>query len=217
MAGVGPASVKISKVVISKVVLFAAALVPQAMLVRGVLTNHLGANPAETIQLTTGRWAFRFLLLTLAITPIRRLTKWNVLIRYRRMLGLFAFFYASCHLAAYYAFDLNFSVPAVVGDTLKRPFIFMGMAAFLTMLPLALTSTKGWIRRLGKKWTLLHRLIYVSAICAAIHFGWKVKVFAGDAVLYAIAVAVLLGFRLVWTLTQGRPKALRYGEQGRPA
>jgi sulfoxide reductase heme-binding subunit YedZ len=202
---------------ISKVVLFIAALIPEALLVRGVLTNNLGANPAETIQLTTGRWAFKFLLLSLAITPVRRLTKWNVLIQYRRMLGLFAFFYAACHLAAYYAFDLNFSIAKVVGDTLKRPFIFMGMAAFLAMLPLALTSTKGWIRRLGKKWTLLHRLAYVSAICAAVHFAWKVKVFAGDAVLYAIAVAVLLGFRVVWTLTQARAKALRYGQQGRPA
>ena len=182
----------------TKVALFLAALVPLALLVRGALTNDLGANPAETIQLTTGRWAFKFLLLTLAITPVRRLTKWNVLIQYRRMLGLFAFFYATCHLAAYYAFDLNFSIAKMLGDTTKRPFIFMGMAAFLTMLPLALTSTKGWIRRLGKKWALLHRLIYVTAICAAVHFGWKVKVFAGDPVWYATAVAVLLGFRIVW-------------------
>ncbi len=197
---------------ISKVVLFLAALIPQALLVRGVLTNDLGANPAETIQLTTGRWAFKFLLLTLAITPIRRLTKWNVLIRYRRMLGLFAFFYATCHLAAYYAFDLNFSVAAVVGDTLKRPFIFMGMAAFLAMLPLALTSTRGWIRRLGKKWAVLHRLIYVSAICAAVHFAWKVKVFAGDSVRYAVAVGLLLGFRIVWATWSGRTKGLRYGK-----
>ena len=188
----------------AKVLVFVLCLVPQALLVRAALTNTLGANPAEAIQLTTGRWAFRFLLLTLAITPVRRLTKWNILIQYRRMLGLFAFFYACCHLAAYYAFDLNFSVPAVVGDTLKRPFIFMGMAAFLTMLPLALTSTTGWIRRLGKKWTLLHRLVYVSAICAAVHFGWKVKVFTGDPVVYAVVVTVLLGFRLVWQLTRER-------------
>lgn len=188
----------------AKVVVFLAALVPQALLVRGVLTNDLGTNPAETIQLTTGRWAFRFLLLTLAITPVRRLTKWNVLIQYRRMLGLFAFFYATCHLAAYYAFDLNFSIASVIGDTAKRPFIFMGMAAFLTMLPLALTSTKGWIRRLGRKWTLLHRLIYLSAICAAVHFAWKVKVFTGAPVRYAIAVAVLLGFRVVWVLLKDR-------------
>ena len=213
MAAVGP-TFRAGAVKTSKVVLFLAALVPQALLVHGVLTNDLGANPAETIQLTTGRWAFRFLLLSLAITPVRRLTKWNVLIQYRRMLGLFSFFYASCHLAAYYAFDLNFSVGKVVGDTLKRPFIFMGMAAFLTMLPLALTSTKGWIRRLGKKWTQLHRLVYVSAVCAAIHFAWKVKVFTGDPVLYALAVTVLLAFRVVWTLTQGRPNALRYRERG---
>jgi sulfoxide reductase heme-binding subunit YedZ len=193
----------------AKVAVFLLCLVPQALLVRAALTNTLGANPAEAIQLTTGRWAFRFLLLTLAITPVRRLTKWNILIQYRRMLGLFAFFYACCHLAAYYAFDLNFSVAAVVGDTLKRPFIFMGMGAFLTMLPLALTSTKGWIRRLGKKWTLLHRLVYVSAICAAIHFAWKVKVFTGDPVLYAIAVTILLGFRVLWTLLQHRRKVAR--------
>lgn len=208
MASVGPVFRR-TAVKVTKVVLFVAALVPEALLAHGALTNNLGANPAETIQLTTGRWAFRFLLLTLAITPVRRVTKWNILIQYRRMLGLFAFFYACCHLAAYYAFDLNFSVPAVVGDTLKRPFIFMGMAAFLTMLPLALTSTKGWIRRLGKKWTLLHRLIYISAICAAIHFAWKVKVFTGDPVLYAIAVTVLLGFRVVWTLLQQRRKVVR--------
>jgi sulfoxide reductase heme-binding subunit YedZ len=200
----------------AKVAVFIAALVPQALLVHGVLTNSLGANPAEAIQLTTGRWAFRFLLLTLAITPVRRLTKWNILIQYRRMLGLFAFFYASCHLAAYYAFDLNFSARAVVGDTLKRPFIFMGMAAFLTMLPLALTSTKGWIRRLGRNWTVLHRLVYLSGICAAIHFAWKVKVFTGDPVVYAVAVIVLLGFRVVWTLVNSRAKPLRYREQQRP-
>ena len=182
----------------AKAALFALALVPLALLVRGAMTGNLGANPAETIQLTTGRWTFKFLLLTLSITPVRRLTKWNVLIQYRRMLGLFAFFYATCHLAAYYAFDLNFSLKGLVADTAKRPFIFMGMAAFLAMLPLALTSTKGWIRRLGKKWALLHRLVYVSAICAAIHFAWKVKVFVGDPVLYAAAVAVLLLFRVVW-------------------
>ena len=192
----------------AKVVVFLASLIPQALLVHGALTNDLGANPAETIQLTTGRWAFKFLLLTLAITPARRLTHWNVLIQYRRMLGLFAFFYAVCHAAAYYAFDLNFSIAALLGDTAKRPFIFMGMAAFLTMLPLALTSTKGWIRRLGKKWTLLHRLVYVSAICAAVHFAWKVKVFAGDPVLYALAVTVLLGFRIAWFFIKERSRVL---------
>jgi sulfoxide reductase heme-binding subunit YedZ len=181
----------------AKVVVFLASLVPAALLVRAFFTGELGFNPAETIRLETGRWTFKFLLLTLAVTPIRRVTGWNVVIQYRRMLGLFAFFYGTLHLASYWAFDVNFDVGLMVKDTVKRPFIFMGMAAFLTMLPLALTSTKGWIRRLGKKWTLLHRLVYVSAICAAIHFAWKVKVFTGDPVWYAAAVAVLLGFRLL--------------------
>lgn len=180
--------------------MFLAALVPLALLVRGALTDNLGANPAEAIQLTTGRWTFRFLLLTLAITPVRRLTHWNVLIQYRRMLGLFSFFYGTCHFAAYWAFDLNFAFSAMLGDIRKRPFITMGFTAFLLMIPLALTSTKRWIRRLGKRWTALHRLIYVSAICAAIHFAWKVKVFTGDPVLYATLVALLLGFRVVWSL-----------------
>ena len=195
-----PPARRVSAPGIAKAVLFAAALVPAGLLTYAVLTGgDLGVNPAETIQLQTGRWAFKFLLISLAVTPVRRLTGWNVVIRFRRMLGLFAFFYATLHLSAYYAFDLTFSIGQLLVDTAKRPFIFMGMAAFLTMLPLAVTSTKGWIRRLGKTWTLLHRLVYVSAICAAVHFAWKVKVFTGDPVWYAGAVAVLLGFRLVWT------------------
>ena len=201
----------------AKVILFLASLVPLALLIRGVLTNNLGANPAEAIQLTTGRWAFRFLLLTLAVTPVRRLTHWNVLIQYRRMLGLFSFFYATCHFAAYWAFDLTFAFGRMLGDIAKRPFIAMGFTAFLLMVPLALTSTKGWIRRLGKKWTQLHRLIYVSAICAAIHFAWKVKVFTGEPVLYAVAVAALLGFRIVWTLVKAHGPAPRGSRVAPPA
>jgi sulfoxide reductase heme-binding subunit YedZ len=185
---------------LTKAVIFILALVPLALLVRAALTNNLGANPAEAIQLTTGRWAFRFLLLTLTVTPARRLTHWNILIQYRRMLGLFAFFYATCHFASYWAFDLNFAFAAMLGDVRKRPFITMGFTAFLLMVPLALTSTRGWIRRLGRRWTQLHRLVYISAICAAIHFAWKVKVFTGDPVLYAALVGVLLGFRVVWSL-----------------
>jgi sulfoxide reductase heme-binding subunit YedZ len=183
---------------LAKLVIFAMSLLPAGLLVYALLTGgDLGVNPAETIQLTTGRWAFKFLLISLAVTPLRRMTGWNVLIQFRRMLGLFAFFYATLHLSAYYAFDLTFSLAQLLADTAKRPFILMGMAAFLTMLPLALTSTKGSIRRLGKKWTLLHRLVYVSAVCAAIHFAWKVKVFTGDPVLYAVLVGVLLGLRVV--------------------
>src|SRR3954452_9226701 len=135
-----------------KIVLFLAALVPVALLVRGMLTGTLGVNPAETIQLQTGRWALKFLLLSLAVTPVRRLTGWNVVIQYRRMLGLFAFFYATLHFAAYYAFDLAFNLRDMVADVARRPFIMLGMAALLSMVPLAITSTKGWIRRLGKRW-----------------------------------------------------------------
>lgn len=183
---------------ILKPLVFVAALGPFAWLIWAAATGNFSADPLKDITNETGSWTLNFLCLTLAVTPFRRLSGWSDAIRFRRMLGLFAFFYATCHLAAYYAFDLNFSLKGLVADTAKRPFIFMGMAAFLAMLPLALTSTKGWIRRLGKKWALLHRLVYVSAICAAIHFAWKVKVFVGDPVLYAAAVAVLLLFRVVW-------------------
>jgi sulfoxide reductase heme-binding subunit YedZ len=188
----------------SKVVLFCAALVPAALLVRGMLTGNLGVNPAETIQLETGRWTFKFLLLSLAVTPVRRITRWNPIIQYRRMLGLFAFFYGTLHFASYWAFDLLFSFRNMAADVAKRPFILAGFTAFILMIPLALTSTKGWIRRLGRRWTTLHALVYVSAILAAIHFAFKVKVFTGDPVYYAIAVFLLLAFRVVWTLTHRR-------------
>jgi sulfoxide reductase heme-binding subunit YedZ len=183
-----------------KPAIFIAALVPAGLLVRGMLTGDLGINPAETIQLETGRWTFKFLLLTLAVTPVRRITGWNLVIQYRRMLGLFAFFYGVLHFAAYWAFDLVFSFGRIFTDVAKRPFIMMGAAALLLMLPLALTSTKGWIRRLGRNWGRLHRLIYISAVCAAVHFAWKQKVFTGDPVLYAAAVAILLAFRVFWVL-----------------
>jgi sulfoxide reductase heme-binding subunit YedZ len=181
-----------------KVAIFVLALVPVALLVRGMIT--LGANPAETIQLHTGRWALKFLLLTLAVTPIRRVSGWNIVIQYRRMLGLFAFFYASLHFLSYIVLDQYFAFDAMMADVVKRPFITVGFTAFVSMVPLAITSTKGWIRRLGKRWTKLHRLIYVSGVCAVVHFAWKVKVFTGDAVLYAAVLTLLLGFRVVWLL-----------------
>jgi len=193
-----------------KTCLFAAALVPAALLVRGLLGyGDLGINPAETIQLETGRWTFKFLLLTLAVTPVRRLTGWNPIIQYRRMLGLFAFFYGTLHFAAYWAFDLEFAVGRMVADVVKRPFITFGFAAFLLMVPLAVTSTKGWIRRMGKKWAALHRLIYLSATFAAVHFAWKQKVFTGDPVWYAAIVVVLLSLRIVWLLRPSLKSGVR--------
>lgn len=189
---------------IAKALVFVVALVPAGLLVRGMITGTLGVNPAETVQLETGRWALRFLLISLAVTPVRRLTGWNIVIQYRRMLGLFAFFYATLHFASYWAFDLGFAWAAMIGDILKRPFIALGFAAFMLLVPLALTSTKGWIRRLGKRWTVLHRLVYIAATLAVIHFAWKVKVFTGDPVLYAAILTILLGFRLLWPLVQSR-------------
>ena len=188
----------------AKVVILILALVPVALLVRGMLTGTLGVNPAETIQLQTGRWALKFLFLSLAVTPVRRVTGWNVVIQFRRMLGLFAFFYATLHFSAYFAFDLNFAIDTMVTDVLKRPFIALGFTAFLLLIPLAVTSTKGWIRRLGKKWTQIHRLVYVAAILATIHFAWKVKVFTGDPVRYAAVLVLLLGFRVAWQLRTHR-------------
>ena len=186
----------------SKPLVFAAALAPCLWLVFRAFTGRLSVNPIEDITLTTGIWALRFLLVTLAITPLRRLTGWNRLIQYRRMLGLFAFFYAVLHLATYVvdvvAVEGGFTFAPVLKDVAKRPFITMGAIAFVLMVPLAVTSTRGWIRRLGRRWQTLHRIIYVSAIAAVLHFIWKVKVVVGEPVYYAVILAVLLGFRVLW-------------------
>lgn len=187
-----------------KPLVFLLALVPAGYLAYRTYTNDLGVNPAETLQLETGGWALKFLLMTLTITPIRRLTGWNRIIQYRRMLGLFAFFYASLHFLTYIVLDKYFAFGEMMADVAKRPFITAGFVAFVSMLPLAITSTKGWIRRLGRRWQSLHRLIYVSGVAAAVHFVWKVKVAIGEPVYYAIALAVLLGFRVVWQLKSAK-------------
>jgi methionine sulfoxide reductase heme-binding subunit len=186
------------KYALHKALVFVLALVPAGWLAYRTYTNDLGVNPAETLQLETGGWALKFLVATLAVTPVRRLTGWNRAIQYRRMLGLFAFFYACLHFLTYIVLDKYFAFGEMLADVAKRPFITMGFIAFVTMIPLAITSTKGWIRRLGRRWQVLHRLIYVSGIAAAVHFVWKVKVAVGEPVYYAVAVAVLLGFRVVW-------------------
>lgn len=189
---------------LAKPLIFTLALVPAALLVRAGITGTLGVNPAETLQLETGVWALRFLLLTLTVTPLRRITGWNRLIQYRRMLGLFAFFYASCHFLTYLVLDQFFAFGLILKDVVKRPFITVGVLAFVLMIPLALTSTKGWIRRLGRRWQTLHRLVYVSAIAGAVHYLWKVKLAAGPPIYYAVAVGVLLGFRIVWQFRAGK-------------
>jgi len=187
-----------------KPVVFVAALGPLAWLTWAALTGNLSVNPLSDLTNETGVWALRFLCISLAITPLRRMTGWNPVIKFRRMLGLYAFFYGTLHFSAYWAFDLLFSFGNMAADVVKRPFILFGFTAFILMLPLAVTSTKGWIRRLGRRWTTLHALIYVSAILAAVHFAYKVKVFTGDPVYYAAVVTLLLGFRVVWAFTHRR-------------
>jgi sulfoxide reductase heme-binding subunit YedZ len=188
-----------------KPIVFIAALVPCAWLAWRAFQGDLGVNPAETLQLETGIWALRFLVVTLAVTPFRRLSGWHRVIQFRRMLGLFAFFYAFLHFLTYLVLDQYFAVDRMIADVVKRPFITMGFIAFVAMIPLAITSTRGWIRRLGRRWLLLHRLIYLSGIAAAIHYVWKVKVAIGPPVYYATAVALLLAFRVIWQLRAAKP------------
>jgi sulfoxide reductase heme-binding subunit YedZ len=180
-----------------KPLVFIAALTPALLLARATYTGHLGVNPAETLQLATGIWTLRFLLITLAVTPLRRVTGWNRVIQYRRMLGLFAFFYGVLHFCSYLVLDQFFSLQGMLADVIKRPFITVGFVAFVSMVPLAVTSTKGWIRRLGRRWQSLHRLVYVAGIAGAVHYLWKVKVVIGSPVYYAAILAILLAFRAV--------------------
>ncbi len=178
---------------------FLLALIPLARLVAGVLAfpEWLGANPAEFISRSTGDWALRILLLTLAITPLRKLSGRAWLLQFRRMLGLFTFFYAVIHFASYIAFDHVFELDAILKDIIKRPFITVGFACLVLMLPLALTSANAMIRWLGaRRWRALHRLIYVIGPLAVLHFWWMVKRDITEPAIYAIVLALLLGYRL---------------------
>ena len=181
-------------------VIFTASLVPAAALLYGAFAGRLGPNPVDYITDTTGKTALTFLVFTLAITPLRRITLRNELIRLRRMLGLFAFFYACLHLSTWVVIDWFFDFPSMASDVVERPFITVGMATFLLLVPLAATSTAGMIRRLGRRWQQLHRLVYVAAATAVIHFWWVVKADFREPRLWALALSVLFGFRLWWTL-----------------
>jgi methionine sulfoxide reductase heme-binding subunit len=181
-----------------KPAVFAASLVPFGLMAYGAATGGLGANPIEAITHGTGDWTLRFLLLTLAMTPLRVVTGWNLFARFRRMLGLFAFFYGCLHLVTYVWLDKFFSWPDIVRDIAKRPFITAGFTAFVILVPLALTSTAGMIRRLGgRNWNRLHRLVYVSAIAAVVHYWWLVKADVSRPLRYAAVLALLLAVRLL--------------------
>jgi len=179
-----------------KVVLWLAALSPGAWLVAGMFRGWLGANPIEKLTHVTGMTTLVLLLVTLSVTPVRRITGWNPVIRLRRPLGLFAFSYATVHFSIWFVFDMVFNWRWMLEDVAERPYITVGFSAFLILIPLALTSTKGWIRRLGKRWTKLHRGIYVAAALGVIHFYWLVKADTRLPVLLGACLGVLLLLRV---------------------
>jgi len=191
-----------------KPVIFLACLGPLAHLGWKAYTSALGANPIEVITHSTGDWILRFLLITLSITPLRKLTGQLWLIRYRRMFGLFAFFYGVLHFVTYIWLDKFFAFHEMLADVAKRRFITVGFTGFVLLIPLAITSTTGWIRRLGgRRWNLLHRLIYVSAIAGVIHYLWLVKADIRKPLQYAFVLSLLLGYRLLtWRLQTNRTR-----------
>nr|WP_183300620.1 protein-methionine-sulfoxide reductase heme-binding subunit MsrQ [Cupriavidus alkaliphilus] len=186
-----------------KLALWLLALLPFVRLLYLGATGQFGANPLEFVTRSTGTWTLVMLCLTLAITPLRRLTGWNWLIRMRRMLGLFAFFYGLQHFLLWIGVDRGFDLAYMIKDVYKRPFITVGFTAFMLMVPLALTSTNGMVRRLGgKRWQALHRLVYAIAVLAILHYWWHKagKNDFGEVSIYAAVVFVLLGMRVWWRL-----------------
>jgi sulfoxide reductase heme-binding subunit YedZ len=207
---------------LAKPLVFAVCLIPFARIGWGIfcaitgctpppyLAQHLGVNPIRDAEIQTGLWTLRFLAIALAVTPARRITHWNVLGKYRRMLGLFTFFYACVHLSLWFV-DWWFDWPAMWDEIVKHKFILIGMLTFLILLPLALTSTKASIKRLGKTWTKIHRLVYLAAITGTIHYLWGLSSKEGSTptfpLLYAATFAVLLGYRVYdnWRKRQMQP------------
>ena len=176
----------------------ALALAPFALLVAGVVRDTLGADPVAEITHATGTWALRLLLLGLALTPLRHLLGQPWPIRFRRLVGLYAFFYACLHLATWLVLDLGGYWTQVFDDLAKRPYIMLGFGAWALLLPLALTSTRGWMRRLGRRWGQLHKLVYAAAALAVLHYLWLVKADLREPMLYAAILALLLGLRWRW-------------------
>jgi sulfoxide reductase heme-binding subunit YedZ len=176
---------------------FIAALVPMVLLLWDTFTGNLSANPIEDITHRTGLWGLTLLLATLAVTPLVRITRWSQLMKLRRMLGLFAFFYLASHFAVYVGLDQLFSVGDIVEDVAKRPYVTVGFTGFVLLVPLAMTSTKKMVKRLGgRRWVRLHRLVYISAACGVLHFLWLVKIDRRVPIIYASVLVLLLMLRL---------------------
>lgn len=201
-----------------KPLVFAICLIPAALLfwnayqvVSGTTgLTDLGANPIQALEIRTGLWTLRFLAITLTVTPVREIFGLGALARFRRMFGLFTFFYACLHVSTWIGVDWFFDVPAMIDEVVKHKYIFVGMATFLTLVPLAITSTKGWVRRLGgKRWARLHRLVYVAAIGGTVHYLWAVKKDTFFPLVYFATFAVLLGYRLWRRFRASRPALAR--------
>jgi sulfoxide reductase heme-binding subunit YedZ len=183
--------------------LFIACLAPLAWYAWGAQADTLGANPIEAVTRGLGTWALNFLLITLTVTPLRKFSGWAWLGRLRRMLGLFAFFYAALHLSTYLWFDQFFDWPAIAKDILKRPFITVGMISFALLVPLAATSNAFAIRKLGgRRWQELHRSVYLIGILAVLHYFWMVKADVSKPLIYAVIVGILLGLRVWWRMQE---------------
>lgn len=192
-----------------KIPLFVLCLIPLAILIWQAAEQTLGTNPVEALLHRTGDWTLRFLLIVLAVTPLRRLTGWNELQQSRRMLGLFAFFYATLHFSVYALLDLGLDWSFLAEDVAKRPYITVGFTAWLLLVPLTLTSTRAMMRRLGRRWKQLHRLVYLVGVLGVVHFYWLVKADVREPLIYAGILAVLLASRARGWVKRRLPAAAR--------
>lgn len=195
-------------VVLVKVLLVSLFVIHLSYLSLGAVYGWLGVNPVESLTHETGEWGLYLLLLTLAITPARRLFHWNVLLRFRRFMGVWSFVYVSLHLSVFVIFDHFFDVLSILEDIVERPYITLGFAAYLLMLPLAVTSFHVWQKSMGKAWLSLHRLVYVVAILAIMHYWWLVKADIFWPVIYSLVLAVLLGVRVFFVVRKRLSKRL---------
>jgi len=195
-----------------KPIVFICCLIPLAMLVWDGFHDALGANPIEKITHRTGDWALRLLLITLSVTPLRILFGWRVLMRLRRMFGLFAFFYVCLHFSTYLVFDHFFDIGEILKDIIKRPYVTVGFLAFVMLIPLALTSTNKKMKQLGKNWKRLHQLVYVIAVCGILHYLWLVKADLLQPLIHAAILVVLLGVRVWHQRESGNSKSVQYSK-----
>ncbi len=202
---------------VGKPVVFVACLVPFSLLATDLFQGRLGANPIEEITHRTGDWILIFLFLTLSITPLRRLTRWGVLIRFRRMLGLFAFSYGLVHFSILVVFDHFFNLASILEDVATRPYITVGFISLMLLVPLAVTSTKGWVKRLGgRRWNRLHQLVYVSAAGGVLHYLWLVKADVRRPIVFGLVLVALLATRLWHPKKRRRPAEATIGDAQAP-